>query len=156
MSSVTAPQPCDVRALCREIAERRDRPIHLVPASLPSAALCGLWISSERADYLVYEQATSPVHQEHIILHELSHLLCGHSGIATESLDRSIGRSSVGQLGGSTPARTRYSATEELEAELLASMLCQRLTQGGGYVVVPASEHNGAVKRLRDVLLYGR
>lgn len=72
--------PLDVVELCRRIGQRRGRPIRLVPHALPVPGPFGVWIASGAADYVFYQRETSTVHQHHIILHELGHLLAGHRG----------------------------------------------------------------------------
>jgi IrrE N-terminal-like domain len=126
-SRLPLPVPFDVRELCRLVADERGKPILLMP-STGSAKVMGLWVATASADIILYEQTTTPPHQEHIILHELSHLLCQHYRGAlpdTEhirallpNLDPSMIRRVLG--------RTEYSAEEEQEAELLASMIKQR------------------------------
>ncbi|WP_211347040.1 hypothetical protein [Saccharothrix australiensis] len=118
--------PFDARDLCRRVAEQRGRPIHLVPITGTSEAH-GLWLGTDTADVILYEDATALPHQEHIILHELSHLLCGHyrgadlpAGdlrVLVPTLDPKTIRRMLG--------RTTYVAAEEQEAELLASIIRQ-------------------------------
>jgi hypothetical protein len=95
----------------------------------PDTALCGLWIATGAADYLVYEQATSLVHQEHIVLHELGHLLCDHNaaGNLEPELFRQLGPAAVRSALG----RTNYSTLEEREAEFVASFLVGYCRPGG-------------------------
>jgi hypothetical protein len=125
LADLEIPTPFDVSAFCAGIGRRRGRPLTLLGHALPADGPRGFCISTRNADYIVYEQATSPLHQEHIILHEASHLLCGHSGAdgpAAEHARRlfpSLDPTLVGQVLG----RTSYSTEEEQEAELLASMI---------------------------------
>ncbi len=42
------------------------------------AGLTGLWIPAETADYIFYTQFTHPIHQAHIMLHEVAHMVLGH------------------------------------------------------------------------------
>jgi len=44
------------------------------------AGLFGAWMSDaeEPKEYIFYRQGVETLHRNHIILHELSHLLCGH------------------------------------------------------------------------------
>jgi len=119
--ALDVPWATDVRALCGGVARLRRRPINLLPMSFPDGALCGLWIASDAADYLVYEQATSAVHQEHIVLHELGHLLCDHDAggsFEVELFHHLDPEAVLGMMG-----RTNYSTVEEQEAELVASLL---------------------------------
>ncbi|MCA0453826.1 MAG: ImmA/IrrE family metallo-endopeptidase [Chloroflexi bacterium] len=38
----------------------------------------GVWIPAETADYIFYSRYTHPVHQIHIVLHEIAHMLLKH------------------------------------------------------------------------------
>lgn len=120
------PDPFDVSAFCSELSTQRGRSIQLTPARMPSG-MYGAWIAGANTDYVFYEQETSLVHQEHIVLHEVGHLLCGHQPgpLLSEhalpllpNLDRDMVRRVLG--------RTIYTAEEEREAELLASLISQR------------------------------
>lgn len=118
------PQPFDVKTLCARVGERRQRPIILLGLKLPADAPHGLWIRSGERDYIIYERATSPLHQEHIILHELAHLLCGHVG---SSLSNEHARRLFPTLDPALVerilARSAYSDMEEREAEVLAYVI---------------------------------
>jgi hypothetical protein len=70
--------PLDVAELCRRVGTQRGRPINLVAHPIPVPGPFGVWIATETADYILYQQQTSKPHQDHIILHELGHLLAGH------------------------------------------------------------------------------
>jgi hypothetical protein len=72
------PQPFSAAALCAAFAASRTRPLHLHPHPFPDGTTTGLCVSTDRADHIFYEAHTAALHQEHIILHELGHLLCGH------------------------------------------------------------------------------
>jgi hypothetical protein len=109
------------------VAESRSRAIVLVPTTdFPD--VMGMWVATDTMDLILYEQSTTPPHQDHIILHELSHLLCDHfRGTLPDAdhmrsllpdLDPAMVRRVLG--------RTGYSADEEREAELLASLIAQR------------------------------
>ncbi len=41
-------------------------------------SLTGLWIPAETADYIFYTRFTHPIHQVHIMLHEIAHIVLGH------------------------------------------------------------------------------
>lgn len=125
VAALDLPRPFDVRTLCARVGQRRGRPIALLGMALPPDGPAGLWISTDRGDYIVFENTTSPLHQEHIILHELGHLLLGHAGAAGLSdaqvrrmfpeLNADVVRRVLGRGG--------YSTEEEQEAEMLASMI---------------------------------
>lgn len=131
------PVPFDARALCERVAARRGRPIRLVPMD-GRAGVCGLWVATDTTDLFFYERVTTPPHQEHIILHELGHLLCDHHhasstrgpalGPAFEQLLPSLDPQMVHRILG----RAGYTSEEEREAELLASLIRQRARSHGG------------------------
>jgi hypothetical protein len=154
--AIDLPVPFDVRALCARIAIERARPIHLLPASMPTRSLCGVWIATDAADYFFYEESTSAVHQEHIILHELGHLLCGHQCMEVSSRVDQATVSSVFQMpgrGARPPySSMRYSRTEETEAELIASVL-GGLHELGHSAKRSAPEADGPARRLWSCLV---
>lgn len=130
---VTIPSPFSAEAFCTNVAEARGRAIHLIPWDTTTAVVpCGLWISTVNADYIVYEQAAAGILRQHIVLHELAHLLLGHQGAA--QLDSAAGKfqfldpAMVDRVLGRTSA---YDADEEREAEVLASMVGEQPTRYG-------------------------
>jgi hypothetical protein len=78
--NLVLPDPFDLTELCEAVGRRRGRPVIL--AAVPIAALgpCGLWLATDSVDFVCYERDTSLPHQQHIVLHELGHMLCGHGG----------------------------------------------------------------------------
>jgi hypothetical protein len=128
LAGLDLPRPFDVHALCARIGRLRDRPLVLLEMDLPADSPRGLWISTEQRDYIVYERATTPLHQEHIILHELAHVLCGHVGgpeLSGEHARRLFPNLTPGTVQ-RVLGRGAYSSEEEQEAELLASMILQQ------------------------------
>ncbi len=124
------PRPFSAKALCEELAAKSERRIYLHPyeaVGVGADAPCGAWIATAQADHIFFEQRTSKYHQEQIILHEIGHLLCGHS--LQEVSEKMLGESSLpDEPGGVRGAlmRTSYSTQQEKEAELVASMLLER------------------------------
>jgi Zn-dependent protease with chaperone function len=122
------PIPFSVQRLAERIARTRGRPIELVPAAMPNSAPCGIWFATDDRDIIVYETNTSALHQEHIVLHELGHLLCGHEPISTSN-------SAAAQLlfpdldpdmVHRTLHRSHYALDLEQEAEMVASLILAR------------------------------
>lgn len=121
------PVPFDARALCEQVAIRRGRPIRLIPMA-QLTGVCGLWIATDATDLIFYEKETTLPHQEHIILHELSHVLCQHNSVSLPlaaqaqpllaNLDPEMVHRVLGRAG--------YSTVEEREAEILASLIRHR------------------------------
>jgi hypothetical protein len=125
---LTIPVPFDLAAFCDRLARHRNRPIRLLPATLPAGSPCGLWIATDTADYITYERDTAGPHREHIILHEVGHMVLDHAGtkvtvedslrLLLPNLDPRMVRSVLGRSG--------YSAEEEQEAELFAALVQER------------------------------
>ncbi|WP_314175805.1 hypothetical protein [Streptomyces winkii] len=143
------PDSFDVPTLCAELSARRGRPIKQLP--VPNLSdVCGLWIATDTADLIAYEQCTTVPHQNHIVLHEIAHMLCDHYPVTLSpaeqarlllpSLDPDMVRRVLG--------RTGYSSVEEQEAEFLASLL--------GQYARPAPHDDSVVGRLRSALENGR
>lgn len=94
--------------------------------------MCGLWIATGTTDLIFHESATTPPHREHIILHELAHVLCDHypasldaverAAVLLPDLDSALVRRVLGRAG--------YSTAGEREAEVLASLIRQRTAPG--------------------------
>jgi hypothetical protein len=127
------PSPFDIADFCQQLSASRGRQISLQPMSA-AISPCGVWLATDTADYIFYEQTTSPLHQEHIALHEVGHLLSDHrptgpldeaAALAlTPHLDPGMVRRMLG--------RTTYSTEEEREAEMLAWLILERCGRGEG------------------------
>ncbi|GAA3032224.1 ImmA/IrrE family metallo-endopeptidase [Actinokineospora globicatena] len=122
------PADGDIHHFCAQVGARLGRDIDLIPMALRSTDPTGVWLSTRGGDYIVYESETSTPHQEHIIAHELGHLLCGHigdnlDGTALELLFPDIDPTAL-------LARQSYTATEEREAEVMAGVILAHLTRG--------------------------
>ncbi|WUI04127.1 hypothetical protein OHR68_20790 [Spirillospora sp. NBC_00431] len=119
------PDPFDLEDFIGRLERRRSRPVRLIASKLPSGVICGAWIRTARTDYIYYEEGTTGVHKQHIILHEIGHMLLDHKA-------SSLARSSVADLllpdldpalVKSVLGRTSYSSKEEVEAEAFADLL---------------------------------
>jgi hypothetical protein len=156
LQDVPIPHPFDLDELCRGIASRRGRPLRrqAVPG-LSSTAPCGLWISTPAADYIFFDPNTSRLHAEHIVLHELGHMLCGHSlavdveGSTLSRLMPDIDPKTIARALG----RVSYTTAQEQEAEMLASLIRARAVRdrsgASGF-----DARRDAVGRLADVLSF--
>lgn len=139
VDAVTLPEPFDAEAFVGSLAAGRGRPIELMPVSAPEGAPCGLLMSTERADYILYPTTTTALHRQHILLHEVGHLLCGHTGpdggADGVAIDAAAGRQLMPNLSPELVrrvlGRTTYTEVEEREAELVASLLAQRVVRPG-------------------------
>jgi hypothetical protein len=127
LDSLPLSVPFDLEAFCQSLAAIRGHPIVLQPVEGVGWGTMGAWIPTEPADIIVYERHTTRLHQEHIVLHELSHLICEHQPQAVDSetaglLFPDIRWDVVKEI----LKRQAYSTEEELEAELLASLIRDR------------------------------
>lgn len=107
---------------------------------------CGVWASFRdgRGDVVVVESRTSRAHQEHICLHELAHILCGHTGakvLASVYLAKLLPDLAPEKMA-EVLARTGYDSEQERDAEAMATFL--------GRFLAPSNDCPGApVKALR-------
>ncbi|MFI7603374.1 hypothetical protein [Actinoplanes sp. NPDC049681] len=104
------------------------------------------------ADYVFFDPDTSRLHAEHIVLHELAHMLSGH----TTGLDG--GNAAVARLVPDLDPRTvhtilgrvSYTTAQEREAEMLASLIRAR----GARHRTSAELPDGTLGRVADVLKF--
>lgn len=126
VSELDLPSPFSVDALVHELSVRRGRPIRIHTLPIGSALnACGLWIATDTVDNIYVEEKTTKFHQEHIVLHEIGHILWDH-GISDEetqsaltTLLPSISPHMISRL----LARNNYTTEQEQEAELVASLI---------------------------------
>ncbi|WP_455354827.1 hypothetical protein [Streptomyces sp. SYSU K217416] len=141
---------------------------------------CGVWVATSSADLIFYEPATSALHKLQIVLHELAHLLLGHGAPDAEQpayagrlLGESVWTGSPGPDGARTGSadanedededdeidleqvlhilgRTSYSDSEEKDAELLATILSDRVLTDEAPTV--SGQAAGVLDRLNDAL----
>ncbi len=105
------------------LEHRRGRKLVFVPWPMPPS-LTGAWLAAEGCDFVFYAQDSLPIHQAHIQLHEMAHMLCGHSGLKTDGPDLQVFRASrPTQETDRLMFRSSHSDIEELEAETLASLV---------------------------------
>ncbi|HKS98856.1 MAG TPA: hypothetical protein VJT31_04930 [Rugosimonospora sp.] len=129
LATLDLPEGSTITALCRQIAARRGREIHLIPLAMAATHPCGFWVATEAADFILYEANTSRTHQEHIVAHELAHIICCHRG--TSALDdlsaRTLFPDVDPQLVRDMLGRATYTDSQEQEAEVMASVILERL-----------------------------
>lgn len=118
--------PLDVYDLCKRLGDRRSREIRLIPYPLESPGPLGVCVATETADVIFYQRDTTRPHQDHIILHEVGHILFGH--LAVHEADGADHASGTGR---DVRMRTVYDSEEELEAELIATILLERSAMRG-------------------------
>ncbi|MEU8891112.1 toxin [Streptomyces sp. NPDC048442] len=131
LAEAGVPDHCSVDELCDHLSKRRERPIALLPMQVRQHGPGGLWLACAGVDVILYDPDTSRSHQNHIVTHELAHILCEHrtagTGAGTDDhsmhalfpdLDPELVR---GMLG-----RSFYTDPQEREAEMIASLILKR------------------------------
>lgn len=127
LEQVDTSEPFDPNAFRDAVAVRRGRPIRMVPHE-HMVGPCGVLVSLRDADFVFYEAGTSPVHRDHIVAHELGHLLCDH--VPKDQIGDDVLRALMPDLDPAMVrrvlARTTYGDLEEQEAEMVASLVLGR------------------------------
>lgn len=121
--------PLDVATLCARIGDQRGRAIDLYPYPIIVPGPFGLWFEQPERDAIFYQSDTSRPHQDHIILHELGHILAGHpsDGAQADEAVQQIRRNppTDGLDGEARARRTCYDSAHEREAELVATTILE-------------------------------
>lgn len=141
LDGLQLPDPWDSHALVEQIAQKRGKPITLgaVPQEVMEDKACGLWVSADDKDYLLYSRDAPAFVADLVICHELSHMLFAHDleaiaanepttdgrlvdldGLAewVPGFERDAVRSVLG--------RNSFSTKREYEAEYLATLIIDR------------------------------
>lgn len=123
------PHRFSTRELREAIAALRGKPIVLKPLTTLGAAdaPCGIRLELPTVDLLLYEQGTSVHHQRHILTHELCHVYCDHPGSLEVDADTAHALGVDPTLVMRMSGRTSYSTADELEAEMMATIIRQRI-----------------------------
>lgn len=118
--------PFDVRDLAARLAQRRGRPIELIPRPFPQPTVFGLWVATSSTDLVFYESETAPDHQRHILCHEFGHIYFGHG---SDNLSDGVWEDLVPTLPPDTVRRalrrSSYDTGAEREAETFASIISE-------------------------------
>ncbi|GAA4947766.1 hypothetical protein GCM10023205_04680 [Yinghuangia aomiensis] len=145
------PAPFDIDEFCANVSSMRGRPLVLTP--LPEIehrdVPCGMWLGTTSIDYVYYAAETSKPHRDHIVVHELAHMLCGHKS----SIDADFARL---LLPGTNPTlirrlmgRSGYPNSQEQEAEMMATVIMERAYRDAG---APSQHARSGLKRLDATL----
>jgi hypothetical protein len=154
LRAVDLPEPFDVDQFTQRLARQRGRPIKLLPHEF-RAAPCGAWIPRATEDCIYFARDTGPLHREHIILHELCHLLCGHQ--PTSVIDPALLGALFTHLHPSLVERylqrQTYVSEDDQEAELLATLILERAArERGRETLSPSHETTELLDRLQASL----
>ncbi|MFJ5803754.1 ImmA/IrrE family metallo-endopeptidase [Streptomyces decoyicus] len=114
-----------IDGLCEVLGHHLGRQIRLLPLPLPQGSPHGLWVHTRDEDIVLFESRQAPVHQRHVVMHELGHLICDHEAPPVISPDAS--RLLLPSLNPALVQRVLgrdHSQTEaEIEAETVGDLL---------------------------------
>ncbi|WP_370963205.1 hypothetical protein [Amycolatopsis sp. cg9] len=129
LAAVPLPRPWSMNGWVDRLEAWRGREIDLVPIVHRPGQPSGAWQARPGYDLIAYTEHTSALHQDHIIAHELAHMLCAHAGTCL------MAESEAAELAPDlAPAALSHlltrvtSGTEEYEAELIAVLLMSAAT----------------------------
>jgi hypothetical protein len=158
LDAVGLPRPFTLALFLGRLAAARGKPVQTAPFTVNNPNMpSGLWLALPNADVIFYEHATSPFHREHIVMHEIGHMLCGHTG-RHEGLLPFLSRFLPA---GCDPerlreafalARTSYTTTQETEAEAFARHFGARVRRERGMATVVAPDVADAFARAMETL----
>ena len=114
-----------VESFVRCIEAVRGRSIVFVPTAFP-AGYYGAWITAkdEPVEYVCYNENLPQLHQAHVKLHELAHIICGHETLALNNREMKKLLDNGGDLSAILCRSNELkSAQSEREAEMMAAMI---------------------------------
>jgi hypothetical protein len=125
------PVPFRLQTFCDRLAAQRGRPILLKPVAFPSGSPSGLCVSTRAADYIFFEAGTTALHQEHIVLHEIGHLLWNHQTAlaASDETIRMLFPALDSQVVVRMLKRGECAGVTEQQAEMVATVIMQRVVR---------------------------
>ncbi|MEV6209583.1 hypothetical protein [Kitasatospora sp. NPDC051914] len=135
--SLDLPTPFTIEGFCSVIAAQRNRKLHIhaIDHRTAEEIPCGVWIATDIGDHIFVEDATSPMHRAHIILHELCHMLLGHTSVPGTGAGP-VGVFASDSFSGISPetvssmlGRTSYTTKDEQDAEALAGLIAERIQE---------------------------
>ena len=124
------PEPFNAEVFYAQIGACRGKKLCILPGTLRSGGPSGFWLGTANADYIVYEENTSPLHRMHIILHEIGHILCDHQSAHTTKL-ADFASHLDGALVERLLKREHGDSREEQEAELIAYLIHSKIDSVG-------------------------
>jgi hypothetical protein len=105
------PCPFTLHKFIRALRDCQPKPVELVAAPLGGTAPCGWLVRTDMVDYICYPTNTSWLHQLHIVLHEVGHLMLEHTG------------------DGLALGHSRSDTHNERAAEIFATMAARRIAR---------------------------
>jgi hypothetical protein len=121
------PRPWDINDFLDRLERYRGRDIDLCAVTWTVGSSTGAWQRRQDYDLIAYPENTSGFHQDHVILHEIGHVISAHEGqcVLTETeaqrLAPHLAPAALAHL-----LNRSSSDVEEHEAELIAMLIYQR------------------------------
>lgn len=147
------PEPFDLLTFVDQVAHHRGREIHLVAirGAVANGSPCGWWCPTRDFDLIFLDEAASQVHRDHIVLHEVGHMLWGHDPAlaalspilkhATSHLRWDSG-AITGMLG-----RSEYDSPREQEAEVFATVAGLKILTARAGPTGAGADHGGPLSQ---------
>ena len=129
VADLDLPDPFDLEDFCTRLGQHIGRRLVLMSHSMVIGGLCGAWMRTAKADYVFYEEDTSQLHQQHIVFHEIGHILRAH--VPGKELSKDLARTIAAGAKVSDVfrvlGRDSYAEDDEFEAELIATLILRRI-----------------------------
>ena len=126
-----------------------------MPYKLAIPGPFGVWFETDDFDVIVFQQETTKAHQDHIILHEVGHIVANHGGDSTSEENSEILPQVPIDSVRRRLRRTCYDVRNEYEAEVIASLIG---TDFGllrpPLVEKPAASPSAAMSRVESAMTY--
>lgn len=156
------PDPFDAFELAERAGHCLGHRIRLFAVEMPVGAPSGLtFFTKDGGHIIVYEKRTNQVHREHIVSHELGHILLGHEPMLIE--EPGVAAVLFPRLSPSLVSRAlnrngSYGRTDEVEAETMATILLERVSRTTGNLVIPGqtSEDEATAARISKLFEHPR
>ena len=127
LSHTGLPCPWDINQFLDRLEHHRGRDIDLCAVTWSAGDSCGAWEQRHDHDVIAYAENTSGFHQDHIILHEVGHMISNHRGRCVLSQEQAhriapdLAPAALAHLLDRSGAQA-----EEQEAEMIAALIHQR------------------------------
>lgn len=126
LAALQIDEPTTMADVCERLGRRRSKPIRLISYPFEMPGPFGMWLPTPSADYILYQAETTKAHQEHIVAHELGHLLAGHGAVEDDdTVWRELMPNVPPELIRRALRRGSYDTDQEREAETVATMLLE-------------------------------
>lgn len=131
--------PVDAQVLCERLSRARGREIRLIARDLPCSATFGALVPMPTRDLIICPQRIAHPYRQHIIFHEVMHLIRGH-GSANGARKLFVCGRPPDNSPGVRHRQNLYDHWQEWEAEAGATILA---TWAGERPRPASSRHNG-------------